>query len=108
MKSVPICKHVLFSGLSDILSQGAGHFQSIYVIWGLLHDGVIRHEVSGSNPCVIGKQVHCAAIRCMATGGHKKKDERVRKGLNTETGILYSVNILDVKLPFSTLGVGVV
>lgn len=57
----------MINGLADIVSQDSGHFQSIYVVWGLLQDGVIRHEVSGSDCCVVGMEVNCCGVGCVAT-----------------------------------------
>lgn len=65
----------MVNGLTDIVSQDSGHFQTVYEIWGFLQDGVVGHKISGSNLRVVGIQVYCCGIGCMATGGAKTKQQ---------------------------------
>lgn len=50
----------------------------MYEIWGFLQDGVISHKISGSDLRVVGIQVYCSCISCMATGGAIGKPKKLQ------------------------------
>lgn len=106
----------------------------MYVVRGLFQNGVVSHEVSGSDPRVPWVQVDRCGVGCMAAvGASMQREERGtcqstgKKLANCETTAKHIRIALDdtscvfnknlkrrsdfsraMKLPFSTLGVGIV
>lgn len=93
-------------GLSDVVGQVPGHFQRMYEVRGFPQDGVKSHEVRSSDARVPGVQIYCCGVGCVAPAG---------ASTHTQRGALRNVSCgftrdfsRALKLPFSTLGVGIV
>lgn len=56
-------------GLGDVSGQAASHFQRFCEIRGFFQDGVVGHEVGGSDPGEVGVHVDCCGVGCVAAGG---------------------------------------
>lgn len=74
----------MVDGLSDVFSQLSGHFQSVDKVRGCSQDGVVGHEVRGSDRRVVGIQVDCCAVGCVATvavlrGGERGKNYKMNR-----------------------------
>lgn len=74
----------MVNGLSDVFSQLSGHFQSVDEVWGRSQDGVVGHEVRGSDRRVVGIKVDCCAVGCVATvvalqGGERGKNYKMKR-----------------------------
>lgn len=63
----PVGKHCVIYALSDVLGQVPGHLHGVDEVRGVSQDGVVGHEVGGAHPRVVGIQVDCSAVGCMAT-----------------------------------------
>lgn len=71
---------------------------------------MVSHEVRGSYPCVVGIQVNCGGIGCMATRGIWEEVKHHNPQQNWYTVLSIEGGDVDraLKLPFSAFGVGVV
>lgn len=119
----------MVNGLSDVFSQLSGHFQSVDEVRGRSQDGVVGHEVRGSDRRVVGIQVDCCAVGCVATaavlqGGERGKNDKMNRrtaygettvekhkkqqGMRPMCSVFLRHFFRTIKLPFSTLGVGII
>lgn len=117
----------MVNGLSDVFSQLSGHFQSVDEVRGLSQDGVVGHEVRGSDRRVVGIQVDRCAVGCVAAvaalqGGQRGKNYKMKRhtvkllwkkhkkqqGRHPMCCVFLRHFIRAIKLPFSTLGVGII
>lgn len=63
----PVSKHCVVYAMRDVLGQFPGHLHGVDEVRGLFQDGVVGHEVAGADPRVVGIQVDCGAVGCVAT-----------------------------------------
>lgn len=107
LQDQPVNKHFVVQALSDVLSQFPGHLHGVDEVRGIFQDGVVGHEVVGADPRVVGIQVDCRAVGCVATAAALGRGEEGVRGRKKHTGER-RVRSGAIPLPFSTLDVGVV
>lgn len=69
----------------------------MYEVWGLFHDCVVSHEVSGSDPRVPGIQVNCCAVGCMAAVGELTQGETRRKYHSTVKLVYFETTVKHIR-----------
>lgn len=105
LQDQPVNKHFVVQALSDVLSQFPGHLHGVDEVRGLFQDGVVGHEVVGADPRVVGIQVDCRAVGCVATAAALGRgEEGVRGRKNTRESGECALALFHYPFPHLTLG----